>query len=81
MSILKLLGQHSFDFATTKTLAQAFDTAWLTLQKSGGILVTDSRAAGTRELLAQRLVAIAADGERNFQTLVDGALVQFEGAE
>ena len=41
MSILKLLGQQSFDIATTMTLASAFDTAWLTLQKAGGEIVTD----------------------------------------
>ena len=81
MSILKLLGQQSFDVATTMTLASAFDTAWLTLQKAGGVIVTDSRAAGTRDLLARRLVEMAAGGERNHRALVDGALVQFAGAE
>jgi hypothetical protein len=81
MSILKMLGQHSFDIATTMTLASAFDSAWLTLQKGGGEIVTDKQAGGTRDLLARRLVAIAAGGERNFQALVDGALAQFAGAE
>jgi hypothetical protein len=81
MSILKMLGQHTFDIDTTKTLASAFDKAWLTLQKAGGEIVMDKQASGTRDLLARRLVAIAAGGERNFQALVDGALVQFAGAE
>ena len=81
MSILKLLGQQSFDVATTMTLASAFDKAWLILQKAGGEIVTDQQAGGTRDLLAQRLVVIAAGGERNFQALVDGALAQFDGAE
>ncbi len=57
MSILKLLGQQSFDIATTMTLASAFDSAWLTLQKAGGEIVADKQAGGTRDLLAQRLVA------------------------
>ena len=81
MSILKLIGQQSFDIATTMTLASAFDTAWLTLQKAGGEVVTDQKAGATRDLLARRLVALAAGGERNFQALVDGALAQFAGAE
>ncbi len=81
MSILKLIGQQSFDIATTMTLASAFDTAWLTLQKAGGEIVTDQKAGATRDLLARRLVALAAGGERNFQALVDGALAQFAGAE
>ena len=63
MSILKLLGQQSFDIATTMTLASAFDSAWLTLQKAGGEIVMDKHADGTRDLLAQRLVAIAAGGK------------------
>jgi len=81
MSILKLIGQQSFDIATTMTLASAFDAAWLTLQKAGGEVVTDQKAGATRDLLARRLVALAAGGERNFQALVDGALAQFAGAE
>jgi hypothetical protein len=81
MSILKLLGQQSFDVATTMTLASAFDSAWLTLQKAGGEMVMDKHADGTRNLLARRLVVIAAGGERNFQALVDGALAQFDRAD
>ena len=77
MSILKLLGRHTFDVDTTKTLASAFDAAWLTLQKAGGELVTDSHAPDTRDLLAQRIVEIASRGETNFRSLVDGALIQF----
>jgi hypothetical protein len=76
MSILKLLGKHSFDLDTTKILASAFDTAWLTLQKSGSALAGDDRAAATRDLLAQRLVEIAERGERDRQRLVDEALAQ-----
>ena len=81
MSILKMLGQRTFDVEMTKTLASAFDTAWLTLQMAGGEIVTDNRAAGTRDLLARRIVEIAKRGERSFQPLVDGALIQFSGAK
>ncbi len=77
MSILKLLGTQNFDVNTTIALASAFDTAWLSLQKEGGLRVSDGHTSGTRELLAQRLVDIAALSERDKQRLVDGALIQF----
>jgi hypothetical protein len=70
MSILKLLGKHSFDVDTTKILASAFDAAWLSLQTSG-------KDAATRELLAQRIIEIAQRGERDRRRLVDEALAQF----
>ena len=63
MSILKLLGKHTFDVDTTKTLASAFDAAWLSLQTSGSPFAVDDRAAGTRDLLAQRIIEIAQRGE------------------
>jgi hypothetical protein len=81
VSILKLLGQHKFDIDTTKVLASAFDLAWLTLQKNGGELVMDSQAAGTRDLLARRIVEIAANGETSLRLLVDGALSQFAASK
>lgn len=77
MSILKLLGKHSFDVDTTKILASAFDAAWLSLQTSGSPYAADNRADATRELLAERLIEIALRGERDRQRLVDEALAQF----
>jgi hypothetical protein len=81
MSILKLLGKHRFDVDTTKTLASAFDAAWLSLQTSGSPFAADNRAAATRELLAERLIDIALRGERDRQRLVDGALAQFSNSD
>jgi len=81
MSILKQLGKHSFDVDTTKTLASAFDSAWFSLQLSGGPLVADSHASSTRDLLAQRIVEIALRGERDKKRLIDGALLQFEKSD
>ena len=77
MSILKLLGTHTFDVNTTIILASAFDDAWLSLQTSGSRFAADERAAATRELLAQRIIEIAQRGERNKRRLVDEALAQF----
>ena len=77
MSILKLLGKHTFDVDTTKTLASAFDAAWLALQTSGSPFSADDRAAGTRDLLAQRIIEIAQRGERDRRRIVDEALAQF----
>ena len=77
MSILRLLGKHTFDIDTTKTLASAFDTAWLSLQTSSSSFASDEQAAGTRNLLAQHIIEIAQRGERDKQRLVDGALAHF----
>ena len=78
MSILKLLGKHTFDVDTTKTLASAFDAAWLSLQTSGSPFAADNRAAATRELLAERLIEIAHRGERDRQRLVDEGWLNFQ---
>jgi hypothetical protein len=76
MSILKLLGKHKFDVDTTIILASAFDGAWLSLQISGSAFAADDRAAGTRYLLAQRIIEIAQHGERDKRRLMDQALAQ-----
>jgi hypothetical protein len=52
MSILKLLGKHTFDVDTTIILASAFDAAWLSMQTSGSPFAADDRASQTRDLLA-----------------------------
>jgi hypothetical protein len=74
MSILKFLGKHMFHVDTTKTLASAFDAAWLSLQTSGSPFSADDRAVGTRNLLAQRIIEIAQRGERDRRRIVDEAL-------
>jgi hypothetical protein len=75
MSILKLVGKHTFDADTTIILASAFDAAWLSLQVSNSPLAADDRATETRDKLAQRIIEIAGRGERDKRRLVDGALV------
>ena len=77
MSILKLLGKHTFDVDTTIILASAFDAAWLSLQISNNPVAADDRAAETRGLLAQRLIEVAQRGERDKRRLVNEALAQF----
>jgi hypothetical protein len=76
MSILRLLGKHTFDTDTTIILASAFDAAWLSLQISNSPMAADDRAAETRALLAQRLIEVAQRGERDKRRLVDDALAQ-----
>jgi hypothetical protein len=76
MSILRLLGKHTFDVDTTIILASAFDAAWLSLQISNSPMAADDRAAETRALLAQRLIEVAQRGERDKRRLVDDALAQ-----
>jgi hypothetical protein len=77
MSILKLLGKHTFDVDTTIILASAFDAAWLSLQTSGSPFAADDRASQTRDLLAQRIIEIAQRGERDKRRLVEEALARF----
>jgi hypothetical protein len=77
MSILRLLGKHTFDVDTTIILASAFDAAWLSLQISNSPVAADDRATETRGLLAQRLIEVAQRGERDKRRLVSEALVQF----
>ena len=77
MSILRLLGKHTFDVDTTIILASAFDAAWLSLQVSNSPVAADDRATETRDLLAQRIIEVAQRGERDKRRLVDEALAQF----
>jgi len=77
MSILRLLGKHTFDVDATIILASAFDAAWLSLQISNNPVAADDRAAETRGLLAQRLIEVAQRGERDKRRLVSEALAQF----
>jgi hypothetical protein len=77
MSILKLLGKHTFDVDTTIILASAFDAAWLSLQTSGSPFAADDRAFQTRDILAQRIIEIAQRGERDKRRLVEEALARF----
>jgi hypothetical protein len=77
MSILRLLGKHTFDVDTTIILASAFDAAWLSLQISNNPVAADDRAVETRALLAQRLIEVAQRGERDKRRLVNEALAQF----
>jgi hypothetical protein len=77
MSILRLLGKHTFDVDTTIILASAFDAAWLSLQVSNSPVAADDRATKTRDLLAQRIIEVAQRGERDKRRLVDEALAQF----
>ena len=77
MSILRLLGKHTFDVDTTIILASAFDAAWLSLQTSGSPFAADDRASQTRDLLAQRIIEIAQRGERDKRRLVEEALARF----
>ena len=81
MSILRLLGKHTFDVETTIILASAFDAAWLSLQISNSPVAADDRAAETRGLLAQRLIEVAQRGERDKRRLVNEALAQFANSK
>jgi hypothetical protein len=71
----QLLRSHGFfNPETTKSLTAAFDTAWRILKTSGSTLAADYQSASTRELLANRIIEMASQGERDPLRLVDDAL-------
>jgi hypothetical protein len=80
MSIGSFLENSAFDPDTIAILAAAFETAWDTVRKSGSPLAADDQAASTRERLAKRIVAMAQQGERDRQRLVDDALAHVAAA-
>jgi hypothetical protein len=70
----------TFDPETTSILSAAFDAAWQTVVKSGSPLAAPDRAAATREMLAQAIMADARSGERNAKRLTNNALARLASA-
>ena len=68
--MIRYLTKHpeAFDPETLRILSDALDEAW----KHAAAKASDSETV--RNLLAERIVSLAKQGERNPQRLVDGAL-------
>ena len=64
----------AFDPRMTAAMGEAFDSAWKSLEDAGSEFATPSRAPGTRNALAQRIIELAADGEFDPVRLRDHAL-------
>ena len=71
MLTLPLLTSAAFDAEAIKTLASAFDSAWIVLQRSGSTLAYDENAIVTREALAKRIIAMGWTGERDQHRLAN----------
>ena len=71
------LKDHSgvFDPDQVRTLVAAFEKAWASVQASGAIFDTDTKAESARAILAKHIIAAAKQGERDQGRLHDGALL------
>ena len=78
--IIPLLAKTTFDPETNELLVAAFDTAWKLLKTLGSTLAPGPESAGTRELLAKRIIETAQCGERDAFKLIDGALMHLANA-
>lgn len=63
-----------FDPKTTTALTSAFEAAWLAYCREAHRAMDEDEAAGTRDLLAQRIIRMAQLGERDQAALVADAL-------
>jgi hypothetical protein len=62
----------------TRAICDAFDGAWIELQRSGSELTTPARAPAAREALAKRIIERALDGLLNVRELRDDALAYLQ---
>jgi hypothetical protein len=80
MQIASLLQKTEFDYETTRLLTTAFEEAWSIMNTTGGPLVADGQSSLTRTILAQHIIDMAMQGERDLDRLVDSALERLTGA-
>jgi hypothetical protein len=74
MPLSSLLNERAFDDETTRLLTTAFDEAWDIVRIAGGPLLATEQVGTTRRLLAQNIIVMAGEGERDLDRLIDGAL-------
>jgi hypothetical protein len=68
MPIRAYLGDHKFDGETIRLMGVAFEMA------VGSLSATPDHNDPIRSVLAQRIIALAQDGERDAERLCEGAL-------
>lgn len=73
------LNEHPgvFDPEEVRILVSAFEKAWASVQASGAVFDTGTKAASARTILAKHIIAAAKQGERDQGRLRDGALLAF----
>jgi hypothetical protein len=67
---------ETFSPETVRILGEALDEAWRRLEVEAGAYLKDS-GDGARTLIAQHIIAMARQGERDRQRLIEGALARF----
>jgi hypothetical protein len=78
MPVVSLLSQRAFDLAHVKAICDAFDSAWQSLRNCGSPLASEALAPSTRELLAKRIIEMAARGLRDPMELEEDALAHLK---
>ena len=68
---------HAFGPDEIRMLSDALDKAWQSVQGSGAIFDTDAHAESARTILANHIIEVAKQGERDQRQLCDGALAHF----
>jgi len=74
MDLALQLKQLDFDQETAALVMKAFDEVWDIMQAANDPLVAIDRVTVTRLLLAQHLIEMARQGERDLDRLIDGAM-------
>jgi hypothetical protein len=77
--MLGFLNEHpgAFDPEEVRILVAAFETAWASVQASGAVFDTQTKAESARAILAKHIIGAAKQGERDQGRLRDGALLAF----
>jgi hypothetical protein len=63
-----------------RTLVEAFDDAWTSLQSSGAPFAEPAYQETARDIIARSMIDAAKNGERNRRALIEGALLQLAKA-
>jgi hypothetical protein len=74
MPLASLLEHTAFDDETARLLMEAFQDAWKIIQLSGSPLVAQDQVTVMRAILAEHIMRMAMQGERDLEQLIDGAL-------
>jgi hypothetical protein len=64
----------AFEFSKTRTICDAFDKAWASLQGVGSDLTAPSKSLASRTILAKRIIEMADQGVMDVTELRDDAL-------
>jgi hypothetical protein len=78
--MIRYLKDHpeAFDPDTIQLLSGALDDAWRVVQTDKRAFRINGNTDGARQTLAKHLVAMAKQGERDRQRLIEGALIRLK---